>query len=65
MQEVGDLSNYYTKAETDVLLGAKANTADVYTKTQADNAFIAKTDLHISDTPTSAEISSAITNIWG
>lgn len=64
-QEVGDLSNYYTKSETDTLLNAKANAADVYTKTQADDKFVAKTDLHISDAPTSAEINEAINTIWG
>ena len=62
-QEVGDLSNYYTKAETDTLLSAKANTADVYTKTQADEIFVAQTN--ISDIPSMADINSAINTIWG
>lgn len=64
-QEVGDLSNYYTKSETDTLLSAKANTADVYTKTQSDNTFVAQSDIEIKTAPTTAEINAAITDIWG
>lgn len=62
-QEVGDLSNYYTKTETDTLLSAKANSADVYTKTQSDDLYIPKTS--INTTPTTAEINAAIADIWG
>ena len=64
-QEVGDLSNYYTKSETDTLLSAKANTTDVYTKTQADNLFVMQEDIDIKETPTTAEINEAIADIWG
>lgn len=52
-QQVGDLSNYYTKYETDTLLFAKANTDDVVMKTDVVSA------------PTTAEINAAITHIWG
>lgn len=34
-----DLSNYYDKSETDTLLATKANSADVYNKTQIDTEF--------------------------
>lgn len=64
-QEFMDMSNYYTKSETDTLLSAKANTADVYTKTQSDNTFVAQSDIEIKTAPTTAEINAAITDIWG
>lgn len=64
-QEVGDFENYYTKSETNDLLSAKANTADVYTKTQADDLFVAQEDIDIKETPTTAEINAAIADIWG
>ena len=64
-QEFMDLSNYYTKSETDTLLFAKANSADVYTKTQADDLFVAQEDIDIKETPTTAEINAAIADIWG
>lgn len=62
-QEFMDMSKYYTKTETDTLLSAKANSADVYTKTQSDDLYIPKTS--INTTPTTAEINTAITDIWG
>ena len=37
-----DLSNYYTKSETDTLLGAKADASDTYTKTEVDTALALK-----------------------
>ena len=40
----GDLSNYYTKMETDALLLLKANVDDVYTKEQIDIALAGKAD---------------------
>ena len=64
-QQVGDLSNYYTKSETDNLLSTKANSADVYTKAQADNTFIKSADITIINTATTAEINNSINNIWG
>ena len=54
-QEVGDFENYYTKTETDALLSEKANSADVYTKT----------DIDIKTAPTTAEINASIAHIWG
>jgi len=36
--EAGDLTNYYTKSETNTLLGDKADTATTYTKTEVDTA---------------------------
>ena len=36
--EAGDLTNYYTKTETNTLLGGKADTATTYTKTEVDTA---------------------------
>jgi len=41
--EAGDLTNYYTKTETNTLLGDKADTATTYTKTEVDNAITAAT----------------------
>ena len=41
--QAGDLTNYYTKTETNTLLGDKANTATTYTKTEVDNAITAAT----------------------
>ena len=41
--EAGDLTNYYTKTETNTLLGGKADTATTYTKTEVDNAITAAT----------------------
>lgn len=41
--EAGDLTNYYTKTQTNTLLGGKADTATTYTKTEVDNAITAAT----------------------
>lgn len=41
--EAVDLTNYYTKSETNTLLGGKADTATTYTKTEVDNAITAAT----------------------
>lgn len=41
--QAGDLTNYYTKSETNTLLGGKADTATTYTKTETDNAITAGT----------------------
>lgn len=41
--QAGDLTNYYTKTETNTLLGGKADTATTYTKTEVDNAITAGT----------------------
>ena len=41
--QAGDLTNYYTKNETNTLLGGKADTATTYTKTEVDNAITAAT----------------------
>ena len=63
----------YTKAETDVLLALKANTADVYTKSAVDTLLSAKanvtdvylkTDFIINNTVTQQEITDSINNIW-
>lgn len=40
----GKFAGYYTKGETDAKLGTKANSADVYTKLQTDNAISAVSD---------------------
>ena len=61
----GDLSDYYTKSEVDSAMLLKANSADVYTKTQADDLFVAQEDIDIKETPTTAEINAAIADIWG
>lgn len=67
--ESGDTTNVYTKSEVDALLGTKANSTDVYAKTdtyskvQSDNLYIPKTS--INTTPTTAEINAAIAEIWG
>lgn len=62
-QEVGDLSNYYTKVETDNLISVKANAADVYTKAQSDDRYVLISS--ISTEPTTADINNAINTIWG
>ena len=41
--QAGDLTNYYTKSETNTLLGGKADTATTYTKTEVDNAITGAT----------------------
>lgn len=41
--EAGDLTNYYTKTQTNTLLGGKADTATTYTKSEVDNAITAAT----------------------
>lgn len=41
--QAGDLTNYYTKNETNTLLGGKADTATTYTKTETDNAITGAT----------------------
>lgn len=41
--QAGDLTNYYTKTETNTLLDDKADTATTYTKTEVDNAITAAT----------------------
>lgn len=41
--QAGDLTNYYTKTQTNTLLGGKADTATTYTKTEVDNAITAAT----------------------
>ena len=41
--QAGDLTDYYTKTETNTLLGGKADTATTYTKTEVDNAITAAT----------------------
>lgn len=40
----GKFAGYYTKGETDTKLGTKANSDDVYTKLQTDNAISAVSD---------------------
>lgn len=40
------LTNYYTKLETDNMLGFKANANDVYTKSEADNLLADKPSVH-------------------
>lgn len=40
----GKFAGYYTKGETDTKLGTKANSAEVYTKLQTDNAISAVSD---------------------
>jgi len=64
-QEVGDLSNYYTKSETDNLLSNKANTNDVYNKTQSDDLFLNKNDFEFVSAPTATQITNSINTIWG
>ena len=46
--EAGDLTNYYTKSETNTLLGDKADTATTYTKTEVDTALATKQDTLVS-----------------
>ena len=48
--QAGDLTNYYTKSETNTLLGGKANTATTYTKTEVDTALGGKQATLVSGT---------------
>ena len=48
--QAGDLTNYYTKTETNTLLGGKADTATTYTKTEVDTALGDKQDTLVSGT---------------
>ena len=48
--EAGDLTNYYTKTETNTLLGGKADTATTYTKTEVDTALGGKQPTLVSGT---------------
>ena len=57
--EAGDLTNYYTKSETNTLLGGKADTATTYTKTEVDTALGGKADT--ATTYTKTEVDNAIT----
>jgi hypothetical protein len=61
-QEVGDFENYYTKTQTDALLSAKANAADVYTKAQSDDRYVQ--NANVIDTVTAQEIADSLDNIW-
>ena len=57
--QAGDLTNYYTKSETNTLLGGKADTATTYTKTEVDTALGGKADT--ATTYTKTEVDNAIT----
>lgn len=59
--EAGDLTNYYTKTETNTLLGGKADTATTYTKSEVDNAITAATSTK-QDTLVSSENIKTINN---
>lgn len=59
--EAGDLTNYYTKTETNTLLGGKADTATTYTKDEVDNAITAATSTK-QDTLVSSENIKTINN---
>ena len=48
--EAGDLTNYYTKTETNTLLGGKADTATTYTKAEVDTALGGKQPTLVSGT---------------
>ena len=48
--QAGDLTNYYTKTETNTLLGGKADTATTYTKTEVDTALGGKQATLVSGT---------------
>lgn len=48
--QAGDLTNYYTKSETNTLLGGKADTATTYTKTEVDTALSGKQATLVSGT---------------
>ena len=55
-----DLSNYYTKTQTDTLLGAKADQSTTYTKTEVDTALGNKADS--SDVYTKTQVDTALGN---
>lgn len=43
--DLPDMTNYYNKAQTDVLLNDKADTATTYTKTEVDNQLATKINI--------------------
>ena len=49
-------STTYTKTEVDASLNSKANSADVYTKTESDNKYALKTDQSITSTSDKVQI---------
>lgn len=53
-----DLSNYYTKSQTDTALAAKANASTTYTKTEVDTALSSKANA--STTYTKTEVDTAL-----
>ena len=53
-----DLSNYYTKTQTDTLLGAKANQSTTYTKAEVDTALGNKANS--SDVYSKSEVNTAL-----
>lgn len=55
-----DLSNYYTKTQTDTLLGAKADQSTTYTKTEVDTALGNKASS--SDVYTKTQVDTALGN---
>ena len=55
-----DLSNYYTKTQTDTLLGAKADQSTTYTKTEVDTALGNKANS--SDVYTKTQVDTALGN---
>ena len=57
--QAGDLTNYYTKTETNTLLGGKADTATTYSKSEVDTALGSKADT--ATTYTKQEVDNAIT----
>ena len=57
--QAGDLTNYYTKTETNTLLGGKADTATTYTKTETNTLLGGKADT--ATTYTKTEVDNAIT----
>lgn len=57
--QAGDLTNYYTKTETNTLLGGKADTATTYTKTEVGTLLGGKADT--ATTYTKTEVDNAIT----
>ena len=56
--QAGDLTNYYTKTETNTLLGGKADTATTYTKTETNTLLGGKADT--ATTYTKTEVDTAI-----
>ncbi len=60
---IPDASNFYTKAQTDELLISKANSSEVYTKTEVDNLISSGATVDLSNYYTKSEVDNLVNTI--